>query len=133
MKVMLDTNILISTALFPGGTTAQAFRKALISPFEPVVCDYIIDELQRKFREKFYDRAPSLETFIQTALPHIRVIPTPKKQREEEKRIRDVKDRPILRAAVSSGVEFFLTGDKDFLEVSIPGLKIVSVQDFLSI
>ena len=38
----------------------------------------------------------------------------------------------ILRASISSGVEYFLTGDKDFLEASIPGLKIVSVQEFLS-
>ncbi len=89
MRVMLDTNILISTALFPDGMAAHAFRKALMPPFEPVVCDYIIDELQRKFREKFSNRSSSLEMFMNSALPHIVVIPTPKTRREEEKQIRD--------------------------------------------
>ena len=55
MKIMIDTNILISAALFPNGTAAKAFHKAVIQPFEPVVCDYIIDEMRRKFREKFAD------------------------------------------------------------------------------
>ena len=132
MRIMLDTNILISTALFPNGTAARAFQKALTPPYEPVACDYIIDELRRKFKEKFCERGSSLEKFTAAALPHIHVVPTPKKQSAQEQRIRDIKDRPILRAAISSGVELLLTGDKDFLEASVSGLKIVSVQEFLS-
>lgn len=31
IKIMLDTNIIISTAIFPNGRAAQAFYKALIS------------------------------------------------------------------------------------------------------
>lgn len=63
MKIMLDTNILISAALFPRGTVAKALLKALNPPFEPVVCDYVVDELRRKFREKFPDRMTELEAF----------------------------------------------------------------------
>ena len=76
MKIMLDTNILISTALFPRGAAARAFQKSLMPPFEPVVCDYIIDELRRKFREKFSNRTASLETFMDRVLPHIGIVPT---------------------------------------------------------
>ena len=53
MKIMIDTNIIISAALFPNGRVAQAFLKALLPPYTPLVCDYIVDELHRKFREKF--------------------------------------------------------------------------------
>ena len=52
MKVMIDTNIIISAALFPNGKAAQAFYKALHLPYEPIICDYIVDELHRKFCEK---------------------------------------------------------------------------------
>ncbi len=52
MKVMLDTNIIISAALFPNGRAAQAFNKALSDPFQPIMCDYVVDELHRKFQEK---------------------------------------------------------------------------------
>lgn len=47
MKIMLDTNILISAVLFPHGTVAKALLKALNPPYEPVVCDYVVDELRR--------------------------------------------------------------------------------------
>lgn len=51
MKVMLDTNIIISAILFPNGRASEALKKALAPPFQPVVCDYIADELSRKFQE----------------------------------------------------------------------------------
>jgi len=40
MKVMIDTNIIISAALSPNGNAAKAFMKAVLPPYEPVVCDY---------------------------------------------------------------------------------------------
>lgn len=52
MRVMIDTNIFISAALFPHGRVAAALYKAMLPPYQPVVCDYIIDELHRKFQEK---------------------------------------------------------------------------------
>lgn len=133
MKIMIDTNILISAALFPNGTAAKAFQKSLTQPFEPVVCEYIIDEMRRKFHEKFADRTAALETFLETAIPVIRIVAVPSKPLVHEKRIRDVKDRPILRAAFTANVAFLLTGDKDFLEASIEKPKIVSAAEFLSL
>lgn len=47
--------------------------------------------------------------------------------------IRDVKDRPIIRAALYAGVELLLTGDKDFLESSVDDPQIISVTDFLAL
>ncbi len=64
MKIMIDTNIFISAALFPKGRAAEAFYKALASPYQPVICDYIIDELHRKFQEKFADRTFELKVFL---------------------------------------------------------------------
>ena len=64
MKVMIDTNIIISAALNPNGTAAAAFMKALTTPFEPVLCDYIVDELHRKFQTKFPQKVIALEAFL---------------------------------------------------------------------
>jgi predicted nucleic acid-binding protein len=44
--------------------------------------------------------------------------------------VRDVKDRPILRAALNEGTDLFLTGDKDFLESAVEDPRIVSVSEF---
>lgn len=85
MRVMLDTNIIISAALFPNGRTAQAFNKALVPPYQPIVCDYVIDELQRKFREKFPQRTTELESFLFKALAHIKLVSTLEDERPSRK------------------------------------------------
>ena len=133
MRVMIDTNIFISAALFPHGRAAEALYKALVSPYEPVVCDYVIDELHRKFQEKFPDRAVELEAFLYNALSVFDVVPTPEEAVEAESMIRDPKDRPILRAALNAGADVFLTGDKDFLESAVEDPRILSVPDFLNL
>lgn len=106
--------------------------KALMPPYEPVICDYVVDELHRKFREKFPDRMVELEAFLFTVLQFIRVVPTPEEEIKAELKIRDVRDRPILRAALEAGADLFLTGDKDFLESSVTDPRIISVNDFLN-
>lgn len=131
MKVMLDTNILISAALFPRGRAAQAFLKALQPPYQPLVCDYVIDELHRKFREKFPNRLTELEAFLFNALAFIKLVPTPEEAVSSEQKIRDPKDRPILRAALDAHADLFLTGDKDFLESSVTDPRIIAVSEFL--
>lgn len=132
MKIMIDTNVIISAVLFPNGRAAQAFLKALLPPYIPLVCDYIVDELHRKFCEKFPDRITELEAFLFHALTYIRVVPIPEEAINAEAVIRDSKDRPILRAALNARVDLFLTGDKDFLESSITDPRIISVSDFLN-
>ena len=131
MRVMIDTNIFISAALFPNGRVAAALMKALMPTYEPVICDYVVDELHRKFREKFPDKMVELEAFLFTALQSIEIVSTPEGETEAELKIRDVKDRPILRAALDAGAVLFLTGDKDFLESSVTDPRIVSVSEFL--
>ncbi len=70
MRVMIDTNIFISAALFPNGRASDALRKALVPPYHPLTCDYVIDELHRKFREKLKHYHPTLTTrLLDTASP----------------------------------------------------------------
>ncbi|MGI6436575.1 MAG: putative toxin-antitoxin system toxin component, PIN family [Sphaerochaeta sp.] len=133
MKIMIDTNIFISAALFPKGRAAEAFYKALASPYQPVICDYIIDELHRKFQEKFADRTFELKVFLSMVLPVFEVVSVSEEALEAETKIRDPKDRPILRAALNAGADLFLTGDKDFLESAVEEPRIISVQTFLDV
>ena len=131
MRIMIDTNVIISAALFPNGRAAKAFYKAMMPPYEPMICDYIVEELRKKFIEKFPDKQSEMEEFLHNALNFIELVNTPDKAEESEELIRDPKDRPILRAALNEHAELFLTGDKDFLESSVSDPRIVSVATFL--
>ena len=133
MKVMIDTNVIISAALSPLGIAAQSMYKAMTLPFKPVVCDYIIDEIHRKFQEKFPKENVQLEAFLYGIIQNFEIIPASMEEFELEKKIRDVKDRPILRAALDIGVDYLLTGDKDFLESEIATPKIICPADFLEL
>ena len=131
MKIMLDTNIIISAVLFPNGRAAHAFLKSLTPPYQPIICDYVVDELQQKFKEKFPEHFIELEDFLQNISTTVQFVQTPKTVSPEENRIRDAKDRPILRAALNECADLFLTGDKDFLESSVTEPRIISVTEFL--
>ena len=78
MMVMIDTNIIISAVLNPSGRAAEALAKAMSKPFEPVVCSYILDELHRKFQEKFPSKILELEAFLYHMLRAVLIVPTPK-------------------------------------------------------
>ena len=127
IRIMIDTNIFISAILFPRSRTAEALLKSMTLPYQPVVCGYVVDE----FQEKFSDRTVELEAFLYTSLSVFEIVTTPEKNIEIEAKIRDKKDRPILRAALNANVDLFLTGDKDFLESSVENPRIISVADFL--
>jgi len=133
VKIMIDTNIFISAILFPDGCVAEALEKALKPPFEPLICDYVLDELRCKFQEKFPSKMTELDTFLSVTLKTITMVQTPKEETDAKRKIRDEKDRPILRAALNAGADLFLTGDKDFLESSVTVPKMVNAKDFLTL
>ena len=133
IKVLIDTNILISAALSNRGTPYAAYMKAVTYPYHGVICDQNIDELRKVFNRKFSAKIQLLDSFLAIALTALQFIETPVDEFEQEKSIRDVKDRPILRAAINVGVDILLTGDKDFLEADIDKPKTITAADFLKL
>jgi len=135
MKVLIDTNVLISAALNPNGKAAQAYFKATESPYESVICDYCIDEFKRIVRIKMLKHTTAFNAFLATALITAQIITAPPDNERVplESDIRDSKDQPIIRAAIRAKVDIILTGDKDFLESGIKKPKMVSPAEFLAL
>ena len=131
MKIMIDTNILISAVLFPKGKASRALQKSLLPPYQPMISDYILEEFKNKFSEKFPDEKEEMEAFLKPFLCLVSVVETPETEEPAEGKIRDPKDRPIIRAAIKHKVDLFLTGDKDFLESTVDNPQILSADEFL--
>jgi len=131
MKVLIDTNILISAALSRTGTPYKAFVKAVTFPNHGMVCDQNIDEMRRIFNRKFPAKIQAFESFLSIALMTLEIVPTPTVEQAQEAKVRDVKDRPILRAAIHANADLLLTGDKDFLESGIDHPKAVTAAEFM--
>jgi putative PIN family toxin of toxin-antitoxin system len=131
MKVLIDTNILISAALSNKGTPYQAFVKAVSYPNHGLICEQNVDEMRRIFNQKFPQKIHALEAFLSIALLTLEVVPTPIEEYDSEEKIRDVNDRPILRAAIYANADILLTGDKDFLESGLRNPQIMTAADFV--
>jgi putative PIN family toxin of toxin-antitoxin system len=128
---MVDTNVLISAAYNPNGTPFAAYCKAATSPNTLVLSDYIVDEVLRIFAKKFPHKENAIRWLF--SLARYELVVTPALEEADEVLVRDVKDRPILRAAIQSGVDVLITGDKDFLESSVTAPRIMTVNQFVNL
>lgn len=132
MRVLIDTNILISSVL-GHGTPFQAYLKAVSYPNQGLVCTQNIDEMRRIFNRKFPKKISAMERFLSLAIPTLELVQIPDDVVEQEEAIRDVNDRPIMRSAVAARADIVLTGDKDFLESGITRLQIMTAAEFLNV
>lgn len=130
MRVLIDTNILISSILW-SGTPYQAYIKAVSYPNKGIICTQNVDELRRIFNRKFPAKIDMMERFLSLALESIELVQVPDSIVEQENAVRDIFDRPIMRAAINAKADIILTGDKDFLEFGINTPMILSPTDFL--
>jgi predicted nucleic acid-binding protein len=133
VKLLIDTNILISAGLFPKGVPASALQKALVPPHSAYICDYSIDEAIRVANLKFPNKAKDIDVFLFKLLLSVNFVECPPEEYEIEIKIRDIKDRPILRAALSADVDAILTGDKDFLESDVDKPQMITASQFMQI
>lgn len=133
MRVFVDSNILISAALNADGIPYKAFLKAVSYPNKGIICDQNIEELRRVFNRKFPGKIDLLEHFLSVASLSMEIVPTSDIIIDDELLVRDVADRPILRAAIKAQVDVLLTGDKDFLESGIEKPHILTAAEFLKL
>ena len=117
MRVLVDTNILFSALLFPNSKPARALLY-VSDNHEMVLCDRNITELRDIIRRKAPQILPDAEALL--AEMAYELIPAIYRA---DKLIRDVKDQPILNAAILSDVDVILTGDKDFLSLDMEHLR----------
>ena len=132
MRVLIDTNVLISAALNINSVPFQVYVKAASYPNHGLICEQNVDEMKRIFNKKFPNRISSLDKFLSTALLILELVPIPTSENTSELQIRDVNDRPILRAAIEAKADILLTGDKDFLESGVENPLIMTPTDFIN-
>ncbi len=132
MRILIDTNVLISAALSANSVPYQAYVKAASYPNHGLNCEQNVDEMKRIFNKKFPKRLTALDKFLSIALLTLKLIPIPTDENISESQIRDVNDRPILRAAIEAKADILLTGDKDFLESGLKNPIIVTPAEFLN-
>jgi putative PIN family toxin of toxin-antitoxin system len=130
VKVVLDTNVLISNFNFPKSKPAQILDLIAAGEVSNFISEPILAEAERILTDKFFWALPEVEavafwlkTFCHLVRPktHLAVI-------------LDGPDNRILECAVTGQADFIITGDKHLLVLNAYlNIDIVKPADFLVI
>jgi putative PIN family toxin of toxin-antitoxin system len=132
-KVMLDSNVIISAIYTDNGVGFQALEKASKPPYSIVLCSQIIEEVLRFGQNKFPSLLHKIQSILSSCNYDLILLDNNEPFLSDESKIRDLSDRPILRAARKANVTLFITGDKDFLNSLITDPIILTISQFLKL
>ena len=128
MRVMLDTNILVSAFVFKSKKMNNLIEY-LSKSHEIVICSYVVDELKELVISKFNVELKELDKFLNDFPFDLVYSPTTVENKLFE--IRDIDDYIILHTAIIEDVDVLITGDKDFFDIDIDKPEIMTTTDFL--
>lgn len=128
MRVMLDTNVLISALLFPSARMNRLFEVIVID-HTLVISSYVIEELHKVVERKFPGKVDVIENLLSRM--SYELVYTPKNITGSLVSIRDAKDYPVIYTAIMEAVDVLITGDKDFEELGLDKPEILTPNGFL--
>ena len=132
MRVVFDTNVLVSALLFEHSIPAQAIF-ATIEAGEFLMSEELVNEVNEILQRKKFERyvsAEQREEFLIALVQSSELIEIT----ETIAVCRDPKDNYLLELAVSGGAQVIVTGDSDLLILNpFQEIKIVTPRDYLSI
>ena len=112
MRAVLDTNVLISAFVFPGGAPEHVYRRALEGRITLITSRPLLSELGRVLTDKFTWEPPYAEEVV-AQLVRVAVLVDP------TERIADITDDPadnrVLEAAAEGDAETIVSGDRHLL------------------
>ena len=130
MKVLFETNVLVSDAIY-GGVATRAITATLKARWKVVVCPTILTELDRVLRSKFNRSQSFAHATVQTLRDVSEVMDEPISRHQV---LGDPEDTPILRAALAAGVDYLLTGDTELLGINpIESVRIIPRSEYLHV
>lgn len=127
MRVLLDTNVLVSAMLF-GGLPQDLVERAFRGEFELVTSDALLDELEGVLRDRF-ERPSVLARALRDELASAADVRRPA---DLPRVTRDPADEMVLAAALDGRADRIVTGDKDLLVLGAYGeIAIQTVRRFV--
>ncbi len=128
MRVVFDTNILVSALVFPGGRADIALRRIIEERDRLFLSKPILDELLGILARKFSRDAEEL-AHVAVFLSDLSIVVKP---RRKFAILADEPDNRILECAVTGGAGAIVTGDKALLELkTFRKVKLLSLRVYL--
>ena len=110
MKIVFDTNVLLSALLFPGFST-KVFDFC-VTQFNLISSDWLLEELEEKLVKKFKLSDTQVESYLGLLKERIAIVHP---FNELPDACRDADDNHVLQVADYMKVDCIITGDGDLL------------------
>lgn len=133
VRVVLDTNCLVSALIFSRGKAGQLRAAWQRGDIIPLVCRETITELIRVLGyPKFKLEHEDIESLLADILPWTETVEMDISH-DAIKSLRDKDDAVFIRLSQATGAAFLISGDKHLLELcdTFPELHIVSLAEFM--
>ena len=128
MRVVFDTNILVSALVFPGGRGDAALRRIIAGTDRLLLSRAILDELLEVLSRKFARDAEEL-AHVAVLFSELAVFVAPRRRLRV---VQDDHDNRILECAITAGAEAIVTGDKALLALkNFRNIPVVTVRTYL--
>ena len=128
MRIMLDTNVILSALLFPSERMDRMMR-CIFERHSLVLSSFVVEELTFVVSRKFPTKAAAVDRLL-SAMSY-ELVYTPQVMEQELFEIRDMKDYPVLYTAVVEDIDVLVTGDKNFADVEIERPEILTPAEFM--
>ena len=126
MKILIDTNILIS-ALFFGKFPKGFLNEVLVKNFEICINDKILDEYEATIHKKILKKKILDEVLYEKFLQDVRFFESV----SDLKICRDPDDDKFLNCAIDAKAIYIVSGDNDLLTLkNFEGIEIVTAREF---
>jgi uncharacterized protein len=128
MKVVFDTNILVSALVFPGGRAEAALLRIIEEHDQLLLSKPILDELLGVLARKFSRDAEELaRTAVLLSELALTVRP-----RQKLRVVVDDPDNRVLECALAGRADAIVTGDSALLELGeFRGVRVISLREYL--
>jgi putative PIN family toxin of toxin-antitoxin system len=136
LKIVLDTNVLVSALINPHGTPAQIIDYVFENKIRLFTSQPILEELERvlsypKLTKRHGLEREKLKEFIYDLLSIMLLI---KGEETIEAIVEDPSDNKYLSCALNAQVDFIISGDVHLLKLGeYGGIQIVTPAQFLEI
>ena len=114
MRVVLDTNVLVSGMFWPGGPPRKIIQAWLAGGFSPLVSSEIVEEYTTVVKRISQKRGLDVSRLLERLLMRVDfVLPSPLPKQI----CSDTGDDKFIAAALSGRANFIVTGDRALLSV----------------
>jgi len=130
MRIMLDTNVLISGFAFHSHSLMEMMRW-ISEAHQLVLCTYVINELKDVIARKAPGLQHALDAFLMR-LPYELCYTPDNVPQNLPFEIRDPDDIAVLYSAIIVEADVLITGDKDFAGIEIDKPEILTPSEFMA-